>query len=149
MRLILCYAITYAKQLGCTHLVDAATLTGAIAVALGFLYSGAFSNDDAMLDRVMRAAKAEGEKLWHMPVEEEYREMMKSAFADIANISGGRYGGASTAAAFLKEFADPTPWVHLDIAGTAWLDEAKPYLAKGPTAVGLRTMVHLAEFWRD
>jgi leucyl aminopeptidase len=148
-RLILADAITYAKQLGCTHLVDAATLTGAIAVALGFLYSGVFSNDDALLDRLMHAAKAEGEKMWRMPVEEEYREMMKSAFADIANISGGRYGGASTAAAFLKEFADPTPWVHLDIAGTAWVEEAKPHLAKGPTAVCLRTFVHLAEYWRD
>ncbi len=148
-RLILCDAITYAKQLGCTHLVDAATLTGAIAVALGFLYSGAFANDSGMLDRVMHAAREEGEKLWPMPVDEEYREMMKSAFADIANISGARYGGASTAAAFLKEFADPTPWVHLDIAGTAWVEEPKPYLAKGPTAVGLRTFVHLAEHWRD
>ncbi len=148
-RLILCDAITYAKQQGCTHLVDAATLTGAIAVALGFLYSGVFANDDALLDRLMHAAKAEGEKMWHMPVEDEYREMMKSAFADIANISGGRYGGASTAAAFLKEFADPTPWVHLDIAGTAWFEEAKPYMAKGPTAVGLRTFVRLAEHWRD
>ncbi|HCC56457.1 MAG TPA: leucyl aminopeptidase [Solibacterales bacterium] len=148
-RLILCDAITYAKQLGCTHLVDAATLTGAIAVALGVLYTGAFSNDSGMLDRVLHAAREEGEKLWHMPVDEEYREMMKSAFADIANISGGRYGGASTAAAFLKEFADPTPWVHLDIAGTAWVEEPKPHLAKGPTAVGLRTFVHLAEHWRD
>ena len=148
-RLILCDTITYAKQLGCTHLVDAATLTGAVVVALGALYSGAFSNDAGMLDRVLHAAREEGEKMWHLPVDEEYREMMKSAFADIANISGGRYGGASTAAAFLKEFADPTPWVHLDIAGTAWVEEPKPHLAKGPTAVCLRTFVHLAEHWKD
>jgi leucyl aminopeptidase len=145
-RLILADAITYAQKLGCTHLVDAATLTGAIVVALGHYNVGLFANDDALRERVMLAARAEGEKMWHMPLEDDYKDYLKNAYADISNV-GGRYGGAVTAAMFLKEFADPTPWVHLDIAGTAWLDDAKPFLAKGPTGVPLRTMVRLAMDW--
>ena len=132
-RLILVDALTYAQRLGCTHLVDAATLTGAIVVALGHVNIGVFTNNDALLARVLAAAKAEGEKSWHMPLDDDYKDLLKSAFADLANI-GGRWGGAISAAYFLKEFAGDTPWVHLDIAGTAWLDEAKPYLAKGPRA---------------
>ncbi len=145
-RLILADALTYAKRLGCTHLVDAATLTGAIVVALGHIHVGLFSSDDGLRDRVMAAAGAEGEKMWPMPLDEEYKDYLKSAFADLPNI-GGRWGGAITAAIFLKEFADGTPWVHLDIAGTAWLDDAKPYLAKGPSGVGVRTFVRLATGW--
>ncbi len=145
-RLILIDAITYAKRGGCTHLVDAATLTGAIVVALGHVNTGAFTNNDAMLDRVMKAAKAEGEKMWHMPLEDDYKDLLKSAFADLANI-GGRWGGAISAAWFLKEFAGDTPWVHLDIAGTAWLDDAKPHMAKGPTGVCVRTFAKLATDW--
>jgi leucyl aminopeptidase len=145
-RLILADAITYAKRLGCTHLVDAATLTGAIVVALGYVNIGAFANDEEFLGRVLAASKAGGEKTWAMPLDDEYKEALKSAFADIPNI-GNRWGGAITAAMFLKEFAGPTPWVHLDIAGTAWVDEAKPYLAKGPSGVPLRTMVNLALSW--
>jgi leucyl aminopeptidase len=147
-RLILADALAYARQQGCTHLVDAATLTGAIVVALGHLNVGLFSNNDDMRDRVMRAARLEGERMWPMPLEDEYKEYLKSAFADLANV-GGRWGGAITAAYFLKEFAEETPWVHLDIAGTAWLDDAKPYLAKGPTGLPVRTMVRLAMEWRD
>jgi leucyl aminopeptidase len=146
-RLILADAITYAQKLGCTHLVDAATLTGAIVVALGHINVGLFANDDALRERVMLAARAEGEKMWHMPLEDDYKDYLKNAYADISNV-GGRYGGAVTAAMFIKEFADPTPWVHLDIAGTAWLDDGKPYLAKGPTGVPLRTMVRLAMDWQ-
>ncbi|HEV2202391.1 MAG TPA: leucyl aminopeptidase [Bryobacteraceae bacterium] len=146
-RLILIDAITYAKRLGCTHLVDAATLTGAIVVALGHLNIGAFTNDDALMARVMAASKDEGERMWRMPLDEDYKDLLKSPFADLANI-GGRWGGAISAACFLKEFADPTPWVHLDIAGTAWLDEAKPHMAKGPTGVCVRTFVKLAESWQ-
>ena len=145
-RLILADALSYAQKLGCTHLVDAATLTGAIVVALGHINVGLFANDDALRERVMLAARAEGEKMWHMPLEDDYKDYLKSAFADMPNV-GGRYGGAVTAAMFLKEFADPTPWVHLDIAGTAWLDDGKPFLAKGPTGVPLRTMVRLAMDW--
>jgi leucyl aminopeptidase len=117
-------------------------------VALGHLNVGLFANDDAMRDRVLGAARASGERMWPMPLEEDYKEYFKSAFADMANV-GGRWGGAITAAMFLKEFAEETPWVHLDIAGTAWLDDAKPYLAKGPTGIPVRTLVRLAEEWKD
>jgi leucyl aminopeptidase len=145
-RLILADALTYARRLGCTHLVDAATLTGAIVVALGHIYVGLFASNDSLRERVMAAAEAEGEKMWQMPLDEDYKDYLKSAFADLPNI-GGRWGGAITAATFLKEFADETPWVHLDIAGTAWLDDAKPFLAKGPSGVGVRTFVRLATGW--
>ncbi len=146
-RLILIDAITYARRLGCTHLVDAATLTGAIVVALGHVNIGAFTNDDTLMARVMTAAQEEGEKMWRMPMDDDYKELLKTPFADLANI-GGRWGGAISAAWFLKEFADPVPWVHLDIAGTAWLDDAKPFMAKGPTGVCVRTFVKLAEAWQ-
>jgi leucyl aminopeptidase len=145
-RLILIDALTYAQRLGCTHLVDAATLTGAIVVALGNVNVGAFTNNEAFLQKLLAAAKAEGEKTWHMPMDEEYKELLKSSFADLHNI-GGRAGGSITAAWFIRDFVDDTPWIHLDIAGTAWLDDAKPYMAKGATGVGLRTFVRLAETW--
>jgi leucyl aminopeptidase len=145
-RLILADALTYARRLGCTHMVDAATLTGAIVVALGHYYVGLFASDDGLRTKVMAAADAEGEKMWQMPLDEDYKDYLKSAFADLPNI-GGRWGGAITAAIFLKEFAESTPWVHLDIAGTAWLDDAKPFQSKGPTGVGVRTLVRLATGW--
>jgi len=147
-RLILADALTYARKQGCTHLVDAATLTGAIVVALGHLNVGLFANHECMRDRVLQAAKTAGERMWPMPLDEDYKEYLKSAFADLANV-GGRWGGAITAAIFLKEFAEDTPWVHLDIAGTAYLDESKPYLAKGPTGLPVRTLVRLAMDWTD
>lgn len=147
-RLILADALTYAVRQGCTHLVDAATLTGAIAVALAHIHAGLFSNNDELQGRLLAASKAEGEGLWPMPLDEDYKDYLKSAFADLPNISGGRYGGAVTAAKFLEEFVEEKPWAHLDIAGTAWLDDAKPYLAKGPTGVGVRTFVRLTMDWR-
>jgi len=147
-RLILADAITYAKKQGCTHLVDAATLTGAIVVALGSVNVGAFSNNDEMLARVLSAAKVEGEKMWHMPCEDEYRDLLKSPFADLANI-GPRGAGSITAAWFIREFVEDTPWVHLDIAGTAWLDDNKPHMPKGPTGVAVRTFVRLAQDWQS
>jgi leucyl aminopeptidase len=146
-RLILADAITYAKQLGCTHLIDTATLTGAIVVALGYASSGVFANDDALLAQWMAAAKQAGEKMWRMPLDDEYRDQLKTVYADIQNI-GGRWGGACSAAMFLKEFVDDTPWVHIDVAGTAWLDDAKPYLAKGPTGIPIGAMVNLALNWK-
>jgi leucyl aminopeptidase len=146
-RLILADAITYAKQLGCTHLVDAATLTGAIVVALGPTSSGVFTNNDALLGQWMAAGKESGEKMWHMPLDDEYLEQLKTVYADLQNI-GSRWGGACTAAMFLREFAGDTPWVHVDVAGTAWLDDAKPFMAKGPTGVPLGTFVSLATGWR-
>ena len=147
-RLILADALTYAKRLGCTHLVNAATLTGAIVIALGHVNVGVFSNDDTLREKVLAAAKAAGEKMWPMPLDDEYKEQLKSAFADIPNV-GSRWGGAITAAMFLKEFANSTPWVHLDIAGTAWLDDSKAFLAKGPSGVAVRTLVNLAVNWKD
>lgn len=147
-RLILADALTYAKRLGCTHLVDAATLTGAVVVALGHVNIGEFSNNDRLAERVLEAAHVTGEKMWRLPIDDDYKEQLKSAFADLANV-GGRPGGAITAALFLSEFADETPWVHLDIAGTAWLEEAKPYASKGPSGAAVRTFVNLAMNWAD
>ena len=142
-RMILADALTYAQRLGCTHLVNAATLTGACVVALGSVNTGTFSNNDEFCARWLESAAAEGEKMWRLPMDDEYKELLKSPFADLHNI-GGRYGGAITAALFLKEFADPLPWIHLDIAGTAYVEEGKPFLAKGPTAVALRSFVRLS-----
>ncbi len=141
-RLILIDAITYARQLGVNRMIDAATLTGAITIALGAVNVGAFSNNDSWQSQLLTAAKAAGEKMWPMPMDEEYKDLLKSAFADMPNI-GSRGAGSITAALFLKEWVEDTPWVHLDIAGTAWIDEPKPFLSKGPTGVGLRTFVEL------
>ncbi|HKM90015.1 MAG TPA: leucyl aminopeptidase [Candidatus Acidoferrales bacterium] len=144
-RLILADGIAYAKKLGCTHLVDAATLTGAIVVALSHINTGVFTNNPGFQEQVLASARRAGEKMWPMPLDDDYRELIKSTIADIQNIAGaGRGGGASVGAAFLREFTDETPWVHLDIAGTAWLDEQKPWAAKGPTGIAVRTLVDLA-----
>jgi leucyl aminopeptidase len=142
-RLILADGIHYAKQLGATHLVDAATLTGAIVVALANVNVGVFGSDQPFTDKLLASAKAVGEKMWQMPIDDDYRDFIKGSFADIQNISSGKGGGAITGAMFIKEFTGDSPWIHLDIAGTAWNDDAKPWLAKGPTGVALRTVVHL------
>ena len=139
-RLVLADGLTYARQLGATHMIDAATLTGAIGVALGLVNAGAFSNDDATYKKFESALKVSGEKFWRMPLGEEYAELIKSDIADIKN-TGGRYGGACTAAEFLKVFAEETPWIHLDIAGLAWVDESRPYMAKGPSGVAVRSIL--------
>ena len=145
-RLILIDALTYAQRLGCTHLVDAATLTGAVVVALGHFYAGAFSNNQPFLDKLMAAAKTEGEKMWQFPLDEDYKKALESEFADLQNI-GGRPGGAITAATFIKDFVNDVPWVHLDIAGTAWLEDSKPFMVKGATGICVRTFVQLAQTW--
>jgi leucyl aminopeptidase len=142
-RLILADGVHYAKQLGATHLVDAATLTGAIVVALANVNVGVFGSDQAWTDKLLASAKEAGEKMWQMPMDDEYREFIKGSFADIQNIGSGKGGGSITGAWFIREFAGDTPWIHLDIAGTAWNDDAKPWLAKGPTGVSLRTLVQL------
>ena len=141
-RLVLADALTYAKELGCTVLIDAATLTGAVTVALGNITTGVFGWNQEWVDRILASARAAGDRMWQLPVDEEYRDLYKSQIADVAN-TGGRYGGAITAAMFVGEFAGDTPWVHLDIAGTRWSNEEKPYLAKGPTGHPVRTLVHL------
>ncbi len=144
-RLVLADAVYYARELGATHIIDAATLTGAIHVALGGVYAGAFTNDQKFLDAFLVSARATGEKFWPMPLDDDYADNIKSDIADIRNTGKGRGGGAINGALFVQEFVDSTPWIHLDIAGTAWLEEAKPGLAKGPTGIALRTLVHLAE----
>jgi leucyl aminopeptidase len=144
-RLVLADGLHYARQLGCTHLVDAATLTGACVVALGMVNAGIFANDEEIFRRFSRALERSGEKMWRLPLDEEYKEQIRSGIADIMN-SGGRWGGAVTAAMFLKEFAEETPWIHLDIAGTAWMDDNKAWMAKGPSGVAVRSLV---EFVRD
>ena len=123
--------------------MDAATVTDSVVVALGAERGSVFSNEAAWRDQLLASAEAAGEKMWSMPLDEEYKEQLKSIITDIANI-GTRYGGSITAAMFLKEFADPKPWIHLDIAGTAWIEESKPYLPNGPSGVGVRTLLDLA-----
>jgi leucyl aminopeptidase len=142
-RLILADGVHYAKQLGATHLVDTATLTGAIVVALANVNVGVFGSDQAWTEKLLASAKEAGEKMWQMPMDDEYREFIKGSFADIQNIGSGKGGGSITGAWFIREFAGDSPWIHLDIAGTAWNDDAKPWLAKGPTGVSLRTLVQL------
>ncbi len=139
-RLVLADGLTYARRLGATHLIDAATLTGAISVALGKTAAGAFSNDDATYANFEAAVAASGEKFWRLPLGEEYADLIKSDIGDIKN-TGGRFGGAITAAEFLHAFAEDTPWIHLDIAGTAWVEETRPFLAKGPSGVGVRSIL--------
>jgi leucyl aminopeptidase len=139
-RLVLADGLTYAKKLGATHLIDAATLTGAIGVALGKINAGIFSNNDATFEKFDAALAISGEKFWRMPLGDEYADLIKSDIADIKN-TGGRYGGASTAAEFLKVFAEDTPWIHLDIAGLAWIDESKPYVASGPSGIAVRSIL--------
>ena len=143
-RLVLADGLYYARQLGCTHLVDAATLTGAVVVALGFNNAGIFANDDDMYNRIQSANKKAGEKMWRLPLDDEYKEQIRSSIADIMN-TGGRWGGAITAAMFLKEFAEETPWIHLDIAGTAWMEDQKPWIAKGPSGIALRSLVEFVK----
>jgi leucyl aminopeptidase len=142
-RLILADGIHYAKQLGATHLIDAATLTGAIVVALANVNAGVFGSDQPFTDKLLASSKVVGEKMWQMPIDDDYREFIKGTVADIQNIGSGKGGGAITGAMFIKEFTGDSPWIHLDIAGTAWNDDAKSWLAKGPTGVALRTLVHL------
>jgi leucyl aminopeptidase len=141
-RLILGDGLWYARKLGATHLVDVATLTGAIVVALGKLTSGLFGAPDTWVDLVRRVAERAGDPVWPMPVYDEYRDQLKSDIADFTN-TGGRAAGSITAALFLKEFTGGLPWIHMDIAGTAWLEEAKPYMPKGPTGVAVRTLAEL------
>jgi leucyl aminopeptidase len=141
-RLVLGDGLWYARQLGATHLVDLATLTGACVVALGRTTSGLFGTPSAWVERVRLATDRAGDRAWPMPVFDDYMEQLKSDIADFTN-TGGRAGGAITAALFVKEFTGGLPWVHMDIAGTAWADEHKPYQPKGATGVGVRTLIEL------
>ena len=146
-RLILADALWYAKDRGATHLIDVATLTGACIVALGKITTGLFATD-GWGDVIRDAAKRGGEKVWPLPLFDEYREALKSEIADLLN-SPGRPAGAITAAMFLKEFVGTTPWAHLDIAGTAWAEDAKPWTPKGATGAMVRTLVEVARTGGD
>jgi leucyl aminopeptidase len=139
-RLVLADGLCYAKSLGATHLIDAATLTGACVVALGYANSGIFSNNEESYGKFEAALAVSGEKFWRLPLGDEYSEQIKSDIGDIKN-TGGRWGGASTAAEFLHVFAEDTPWIHLDIAGMAWVEDSKPYIAKGPSGVAVRSIL--------
>ncbi|HZE68163.1 MAG TPA: leucyl aminopeptidase [Pyrinomonadaceae bacterium] len=143
-RLILADAIAYAKKLGATQVIDMATLTGAVSIALGDVNAAILGTDQELIDEVIAAGREVGEKFWQLPLDKEYSKQIKSDIADIKNV-GGRKGGTITAAAFLKEFADGLSWAHLDIAGTAWGDEAKPYRAKGPTGIAVRTLINIVK----
>jgi leucyl aminopeptidase len=139
-RLVLADAIAYARKLGATTIVDMATLTGAVSIALGDVHAAILGTDQDLIDEVIASGKEAGEKFWQLPLDKEYSRQIKSDIADIKNV-GGRKAGTITAAAFLKEFADGISWAHLDIAGTAWGDEPKPYRSKGPTGVAVRTLL--------
>jgi leucyl aminopeptidase len=140
-RLILADGICYARKAGANKIIDIATLTGAIHIALGDFCTGAFSNDQKMVNDLIAAGSGSGECLWQMPMNEEYKDLNKSDIADLKN-SAGRYGSAIGAAWFLGEFAEKTPWVHLDIAGTSMADKEKGYIVKGGTGVPVRTLLN-------
>ena len=142
-RLVLADALCYARQNGITQLVDVATLTGAVVVALGHACSGVMGNNQELIDRVVEAGGSTGERIWQLPMYEDYKEEIKSTVADMKN-SGGRAAGSISAAQFLAEFAEDTPWAHLDIAGTYFSSKEKGYLVKGGTGVPTRTLVNLA-----
>lgn len=143
-RLILADAMAYAKKLGATRIIDMATLTGAVSIALGDVNTAILGTDQELIDEVIDAGREVGEKFWQLPLDKEYSKQIKSDIADIKN-TGGRKAGTITAAAFLKEFAEGVSWAHLDIAGTAWGDDAKPYRSKGPTGIAVRTLLNIVE----
>ena len=143
-RLILADGICYAKKLGATRIIDMATLTGAVSIALGDVNTAVLGTDRELINELIEAGQEVGEKFWQLPLDKEYTKQIKSDIADIKNV-GGRKAGTITAAAFLKEFADGVAWAHLDIAGTAWGDEAKAHRAKGPTGVAVRTLIRIVE----
>src|SRR3954466_15115777 len=142
-RLVLGDGLWYAQKLGATHLVDVATLTGAAVVALGKVTSAIFGQPDPWVDVVRRTVEDAGDRCWPMPLYDEYGDQLRSDIADMLN-TGGRPAGACTAAMFLKEFAGGLPWAHLDVAGTAWLDDPKPWMIKGASGVAVRGLAELA-----
>jgi leucyl aminopeptidase len=143
-RLVLSDAICYAKKLGAKRIIDMATLTGAVSIALGDVNTAVLGTDQELIDEIIAAGKEVGEKFWQLPLDKEYTKQIKSDIADIKNV-GGRKAGTITAAAFLKEFADGVSWAHLDIAGTAWGDDARPYRSKGPTGIAVRTLINIVD----
>ena len=142
-RLILADALAYAIEQGAERLVDLATLTGAVVIALGSTYAAVVSNDDGLAAQVVEAGAESGELVWRLPLHPEYKELMKGTVADLSNLASKRQAGTITAASFLEEFVGEVPWAHVDIAGTAW-DVGRAYAAKGGTGYGVRLLVELA-----
>ena len=142
-RMILSDALTYALRQNATHLVDVATLTGAIVTALGDVHTGAFASDDTLYDALTSASRRTGETFWRMPIDEEYARGIRSSLVADLNETGGQ-AGASVGAKFLQQFTDGKPWIHLDIAGTSWPANSGPHMAAGPTGVTTRTLAELA-----
>ena len=148
-RLVLADVLDVTRGEDATHIIDLATLTGACVVALGLEVAGLMTNDDAWCDRIADAADAVGELVWQLPMFDLFEEQIQSNVADIKNIGAGRWGGAITAAKFLEEFVDGTPWTHIDIAGPAFLDKPQPWCDAGGTGTMVRTLVEVARRWND
>lgn len=142
-RLVLSDALAYAIERGATHIVDLATLTGACVIALGNVYAALMGNEQSWTDRVLSASRSAGEKIWQLPLDKAYRDLIRSDIADIKNL-GGRMAGTITAGYFLREFVGNTPWTHMDIAGTAWVEDDRPNIARGASGFGVPTLVELA-----
>jgi leucyl aminopeptidase len=143
-RLILADALAYAVELGAERVVDLATLTGAVVIALGSTYAAVIANDDDLAAAVAGAGEASGELTWRLPLHPEFKEMMKGNVADLSNLASKRKAGTITAASFLEEFVGETPWAHVDIAGTAW-DVGREYTGKDASGYGVRLLVELAK----
>jgi leucyl aminopeptidase len=141
-RLILADALAYAIEQGAERVLDIATLTGAVVIALGSTHAAIVANDDALAAAVSAAGEETGELVWRLPLHDEYRKLMKGSVADLSNLASKREAGTITAACFLEEFVGDTPWVHVDIAGTAW-DLGRPYAPKGASGWGVRLLVDL------
>jgi leucyl aminopeptidase len=147
-RLILADALAYGiKQFKPAAVVDLATLTGAVVIGLGHHRTGLLANDDKLVQQVEQAGERSGEPTWRLPLGPEYTKQLESQVADLKNL-GDRTGGTITAASFLQEFVGDTPWAHLDIAGTAWNFTEKPYVPKGPSGIGVRTIIELVRNWK-
>ncbi len=146
-RLIIADAIGYAKRFKPKAIIDVATLTGACTVALGNEAIAMMGNDRSLLEKIKRSSENTNERVWEMPLYDEYKEYLKSDAADIKN-TGGKSGSLVTAAYFLYEFAEKTPWVHLDIASTAWVEKDKPYIPKGASGIGVRLLLDLIKKWK-
>jgi leucyl aminopeptidase len=142
-RLILADALAYAIELGAERVIDMATLTGAVVIALGSTYAAVVSNDDELAGEISAAGEESGELVWRLPLHDEYRALMKGTVADLSNLAKKREAGTITASAFLEHFVDETPWAHIDIAGTAW-DVNRAYTGKGGSGYGVRLLVQLA-----
>lgn len=144
-RLVLADAVVYAENQGATTIIDMATLTGAVIIALGDLNTGIMGNDQGLVDEIIACGNEAGEDFWQLPISKDYSKQIKSDIADIKNIGPSRKAGTIMGAVFIQEFIDKAKWAHLDIAGTAWADSEKPHQSKGPTAVAVRTLLKLIE----